>query len=54
MCYVRHSNIDYLLNMISHLGIPQSLQYGKKQNKIAECTNIMAKMKSFDLCTSAF
>ena len=41
--YVRHSDIDYSFNMMSHLGVTQSLStVWKRQNKIAECRNAMA------------
>ena len=53
--YVRYSNIDYSFNMMSHLGVTQSLStVRKRQNKIAECGNVMAEMKSFSPCTWTF
>ena len=53
--YVRHSDIDYLFNMMSHLGVTQSLStVRKRQNKIAECRNVMSEVKSFAPCTWTF
>ena len=53
--YVRHSDIDYSFNMMSHLGVTQSLStVRKRQNKIAECRNVMSEVKSFTPCTWTF
>ena len=53
--YVRHSDIDYSFNMMSHLGVTQSLStVRKRQNKIAECRNVMSEVKSFAPCTWTF
>ena len=53
--YIRYSDIDYLFNMKSQLGITQSLSTVlKQQNKIAECRNIMAEVKSLAPCTWTF
>ena len=53
--YVRHSDIGYSFNMMSHLGVTQSLStVRKRQNKIAECRNVMAEVKSFAPCTWTF
>ena len=44
--YVRHSDIDYSLNMMSQLGVTQSLStVRKRQNKIAEWRNVMSEVK---------
>ena len=48
MFYVCHSDIDYLFHLMSHLGVTQYLYtILKRQNKIAECRNVMAEAKSF-------
>ena len=53
--YVRHSDIDYSFDMMSHLGVTQSLStVRKRQNKIAECRNVMSEVKSFTPCTWTF
>ena len=53
--YIRYSDIDYLFNMKSQLGVTQSLSTVlKQQNKIAECRNIMAEVKSLAPCTWTF
>ena len=53
--YVRHSDIDYSFNMMSHLGVTQPLStVRKRQNKIAECRNVMSEVKSFAPCTWTF
>ena len=53
--YVRYSDIDYSFNMTSHLGVTQSLStVRKRQNKIADCRNVMAEVKSFASCTWTF
>ena len=53
--YVRHSDIGYSFNMMSHLGVRQSLfTTWKRQNNIAQCRNVMAEVKSFAPCTWTF
>ena len=53
--YVRHSDIDYSFNMVSHFGVAQSLStVQKRQNKTAECKNVMAEVKPFAPCTWTF
>ena len=53
--YVRHSDIEYLFNMMSHFGVTQSLSMvRKRQNKIDECRNVISEVKSFAPCTWTF
>ena len=55
MFYVCHSDIDYSFHMMSHLGVTQYLcTVLKRQNKIAECRNVMAEAKSFPPCIWTF
>ena len=52
--YVRHSDIEYSFNLMSHLGVTQSLStVRKRQNEIAETRDIYKEVMSFGPSTWA-
>ena len=50
--YIRHSDIDYSFNMMSHLGVPQSLKTVRNRKiETAKTLDVQEEIISFTPCT---